>query len=265
MDGASDLAAFWSAWDNWALEAGVVGLTTRRHLFREEIASADESSFSPLRNVVVETRIDPNELWSSFEGRVRTDVRKGQARGIEVQIDVAGAHMQAFHALYIDTMRRLGAQDYYHFSLERLESMNRAMPGSVVLTHALVDGQIVSSEMQLLGARNAYYFLSGSSADARGIPFGPVMKWEVIKWLHERGVRRYVLGGGLSQDDSLFRYKRGFAPRGLWDFVVGHHTVSRDAVAQLVAQRRAADPSWDPTPDYAPAYRAPSRVPESVS
>jgi hypothetical protein len=265
LDGSPDASAFWDAWDDWARRHHVVGLTTRRHLFPEGIAIRDEWEFSPLRNVVVPTGEDPEVLWRSFEGRVRTDVRKGGALGVKVVLDEDCRELETFHRLYIQTMDRLGADKYYHFSLERLDALCTALSGDIALAHAVLDGRVIASEMQLLGEENAYYFLSGSAAEARGVPFGAAVKWQVIQWLHERGIRRYVLGGGIRPDDSLFRYKRAFAPKSLVNFIVGHHTVMSEEVDRLVESRRVADPGWEPAPDFAPAYRAPGRVMESAA
>ena len=76
------------------------------------------------------------------------------------------------------------------------------------------------------------------------------------------GKRFYVLGGGNDGEDSLFRYKLSFAPRGARPLKVGKWVINRNLYEQLIAARRSYEKSkgvdWTPKPGYFPAYRAPS-------
>lgn len=253
--GSPNAGTFWAGWESWAASTGTVGIVVRRHLFDTEVLPTPGVQFSPLRNVFVDMTRTPDELWTSFEGRVRTGVRKAIRSDVTVEIDPECARLDGFVEVYHDTMRRRGAEDYFLFSLDALEQMIAQMPKQVTLCHAFRGGRLIASEMQLLGRRNAYYFLAGATDEARKFCANQLVKWETIKWLHPLSLQRYVLGGGMTDGDSLFSYKRGYSPNGTLPFLIDYHE-SIPSVARELEQARVAQQSdWTPGEHFAPPYR----------
>ncbi len=264
LSGHIDASWFWGQWDSWASSQGLAGIVLRNHLFADETLAAEGSTIRPLRNIVVDLTRTDDQLWGDFEGRVRTAIRRGRENGVEVVADNSAESLGEFHEMYTATMEYKSARDEYFFSLDSLSRLVQAMPGGVALFHAFSAGRLIASEMQLVGANNAYYFLSGASHEGRTLNANPVMKQRVISWLRERGCSRYVLGGGLTRDDPLYRYKRGYAPRGIFDFTVTFHEANVGAEKKLTCARRNAEGSWIPTPGYVPQYRAPGAPTEEA-
>lgn len=64
----------------------------------------------------------------------------------------------------------------------------------------------------------------------------------------------------MKRGDSLFRYKRAYAPQSIKEFRVTFHETHPGAAAGLVVNRKRDEPGWLPTADFVPAYRAPSRT-----
>jgi hypothetical protein len=257
VDGKVETSWFWSCWDDWAATHGLSGITVRSHLFGDEVLPVEGPRVTPLSNVVVDLERSVDEIWAGYEGRVRTDVRRGRRLGIEVIADETCSRLDDFYSLYRETMHEKHADDFYLFGLDRLASLIDALGSHVALFHARLDGRLVGSEMQLVGGRNAYYFLSGATSEGRRSSANPTMKHEVIRWLKTKGIKRYVLGGGMHRDDSLFRYKRSFSPRSVVDFSVAFHEARSGAVRELVSARMKEEPSWKPVPGFIPDYRAP--------
>jgi hypothetical protein len=257
LDGEFDADWFWTQWDRWAQEHGLVGITVRSHLFDDEVLPVTGPTVNPLANVVVDLKQSAEQLWEGYAGRVRTDIRRGRGLGVQVLVDEDCSELKAFYQIYLETMKSKGAADFYFFDLTRLERMVTALGSGVALFHAYVDGRLVATEMQLLGTKNAYYFLSGSTAEGRLARANPVMKHQVILWLKARGLRRYVLGGGMTRDDSLFRYKRAYSPQSVHEFMVAFHESRPGFARELVSTRKRADPDWHPVAGFIPAYRAP--------
>lgn len=258
VDGKVDAQWFWRCWDDWAATHGLSGVTVRSHLFSEDVLPVVGARVTPLSSVVVDLDQGVDEIWAGYEGRVRTDVRRGRRLGVEVIADETCSQLDDFYALYRHTMAMKGADGFYLFGLDRLAQLVEALGPQIALFHARLGGQLVASEMQLVGARNAYYFLSGATSEGRRSSANPTMKHEVIGWLKARGVKRYVLGGGIRRDDSLFRYKRSFSPGKVMDFDVVFHEARSGAASELVAARMLDEPSWKPAAGFIPAYRAPS-------
>jgi hypothetical protein len=258
-DGTLDPSDFWRQWDAWAHETQIISLTTRRHLFDEEILPQDGTQFSPLDNVVINLERTPEEIWASFKGRARTDIRKAQKLGVTVEVDQTGEGIEDFHEIYIETMKRNGASDYYLFGLDKIKRIVDDLGDAAVLFHAYLDGVKVASEIQLLGTKNAYYFLSGTTEAGRTSRASALIRLEAINWLHSHGNSRYVLGGGLTKDDPLFSYKKAYAPEGSVPFTIDYREVSSSTVEEITNRRKLSEPSWLPVGNYYPAYRAPDQ------
>lgn len=257
LDGRVDARWFWDCFDRWAQEARIVGITVRRHLFDDEILPVPGITVCPLQNVVVDLGQSMDQIWSGYEGRVRTDIRRGTELGVQVTVDANCAELESFHGLYLATMEAKGADPFYHFDLSRFDTLVRSLGSGVALFHAFHRGELVASEAQLIGARNAYYFLSGSSEHGRKVRANAVMKHAVIDWLRQRGIRHYILGGGRRADDSLFRYKRAYSPRDIRGFRVSFHESIQGAADDLVRMRMHDEPGWIPSEGFVPQYRAP--------
>lgn len=257
VDGTVDAAWFWNQWDIWARANRICGITIRSHLFDEEVATPVGNVVSPIKNVVLDLTRDEKQIWDGFEGRVRTDIRRGVKLGVRVVPDGRCDRLDEFHGLYLETMAAKSADDFYMFSAESLENLVTSLAGQVALFHSYLDGRLVASEMQLMGSRNAYYFLSGSTDEGRRARANPVMKCEVIRWLKDRDLSRYVLGGGMRAGDPLFRYKRAYAPQGVVDFRVGFHESEPGVSSTMIRHREFERPGWKPAPGYVPLYRAP--------
>ena len=260
LDGKADADWFWTRWDRWAQENGLVGITIRSHLFDEEVLPVTGPSVHPLRSVVIDLNQSEEQIWAGYEGRVRTDIRRGRSLGVEVSVDEHCEELEAFHRLYLETMGAKGADGFFSFDIARLDRMVTSLGRRVALFHAHMDGLLVASEMQLLGQQNAYYFLSGNGEEGRRAKANPVMKHQVIMWLKAHGLRHYVLGGGMTRDDSLFRYKRAYAPKNTMEFTVTFHESQPGAASDMVAARKRGDPEWHPAQGFIPAYRAPAVV-----
>jgi hypothetical protein len=235
----------------------VAGITVRSHLFDGEVLPIIGPAVNALENVVIDLTQSEEQIWAGYDGSVRNHVRRGRTLGVEITVDDNCSGLGEFHAMYSQTMSTKGADDFYFFKLTRLEQMVAGLGSGVALFHAHVGGRLVATEMQLVGARNAYYFLSGSIDEGRRVDANPVMKHAVVTWLKQQGIDRYVLGGGMSRNDSLFKYKRAYSRHNTREFTVAFHEAEAGTAASLVAARRQAEPSWVPMLGFVPEYRAP--------
>ena len=81
------------------------------------------------------------------------------------------------------------------------------------------------------------------------------LKYEIIKWAKEKGLKNFVLGGGYGADDGIFQYKTCLAPKGVVDFYIGRTVFDQEKYQQLVDFRANENPACR-TSGYFPRYRA---------
>jgi lipid II:glycine glycyltransferase (peptidoglycan interpeptide bridge formation enzyme) len=181
---------------------------------------------------------------------VRKNVKKARRAGVEIEFDPEGARLDDFLRLYAHTLERRDAPERYRFPREFFERIHERLAGQFVYAHALHENQVVSSELVLLSARNAYSFLGGTESDAFDQRPNDLLKHEVILWAKDAGKARFVLGGGYGADDGIFRYKRSFAPHGLLPFFIGRRVLQPELYGELAEKAGA---TGDDT--FFPAYR----------
>ena len=246
--GDADPDAFWTAFDAWAAEHGVVSELVRFSLFGDRLLAYPGEREQRLVNVVRDLGDDP---WMDFEHKVRKNVNKARRSGLRVEIDEMGARLDDFLRVYDDTLTRREAHERYRFPHEFFERIRDRLAGQFVFAHVLDGDRVVSSELALLSASSAYSFLGGTDERAFAARPNDLLKVELFRWAEAAGKRRFVLGGGFAADDGIFRYKRSFAPRGLVPFEIGMRVLDHGAYERLT--ERAGGPR---EPSFFPAYRA---------
>ena len=78
------------------------------------------------------------------------------------------------------------------------------------------------------------------------------LKYEIIKWAKDKGLKNFVLGGGYGADDGIFQYKLCLAPQGLYEFYIGRKIFDRDIYNRLVDIRAGENLNER----YFPLYRS---------
>jgi hypothetical protein len=243
-------AEFWPRFADWARSEAVVSEFVRLALLPDELLPYPGERVQRLVNVVRDLDREPDELWMDYEHKVRKNVKKARRSEIRIELDETGARLDDFLRLYRHTMDRREADERYDFPAEYFERIHRELPGQFVYAHALSGDRVVSSELVLVSAETIYSFLGGTDRNAFELRPNDLLKHELILWAKEAGKRRFVLGGGYSEDDGIYRYKRSFAPHGLTPFFVGQRVLEPELYRWLTERRDDGV-----TEDYFPAYR----------
>jgi hypothetical protein len=219
-----------------------------RERFSGEVVQAGQ-------NIVRSCDFPLDLIWMDFEHKVRKNVKRAQAEGLAIEIDRNGEGLGSFLEIYYNTMERNQASEYYRFSRDFFERLNRDLRGRYAYFHVLKNGRVVSTELVLFSQRYAYSFLGGTKEEFFALRPNDFLKYEIIRWCRESGIEKFVLGGGYRKDDGIFRYKKSFAPSGEVPFYVGRRVHDPASYEALVEERRKTGASLEPT-GYFPAYRA---------
>ncbi len=258
--GPRDDAAYWGDYAGWCRQAGVISTFARLSLFPQQLATMPAPARTVAPNVVVPLAGDVDALWRGYEPKVRRWVQTAERAGLEVEVDRAGARLDAFFFVYTDTMRRHDADEFYFFPRAFFTSIMERLPDNFALFHALSQGKVVSSELILLSAEYGYYFLGGTLEEAFPLGANYLLKHRAAAWVLGQGRKGLVLGGGHPQSEGLLRYKRAFARSGLVPFQVACLVHDDAAYAELRADRMVFESrggrSWYPRAAFFPAYRA---------
>jgi hypothetical protein len=258
--GEPDGPAFWRELEGWLADEKVVSSFTRLSLFPDQQLQPPSDPEVLFPNVVRSLDLDPEALWKNYAHKVRKNVNKARRGNLRVERDTSGQHLAEFLEIYASTMDRRDARAEYYFSETFFRHIVEQLNGSFVFFHVFDGERIVSTELVLVSTRYLYSFLGGTREDAFDKRPNDLLKHEVIEWGHREGKVAFVLGGGYSGEDGIYKYKQSFAPNGSVPFRVLKRVHRPDDAERLVALRRAqaeaAQTSWDPRPGFFPPYRS---------
>lgn len=210
----------------------------RFELFTEYYKHYDGEVETRTHNVVRSLDMPLDKIWMDFKQKVRKNVKKANTNNLEILIENSDAHMDDFLRIYYSTMDRTDAENEYYFSKQFYEDLNE-MKNNMMYFHVVYEGKIISTELVIYGAENCYSYLGGTDKEYFDVRPNDYLKYEIIKWAKNKGLRNFVLGGGYGADDGIFQYKLCLAPNGLYDFYIGRRIFDKESYDKLVELRIA--------------------------
>lgn len=244
-------------------ERGFVSEFVREDIFSGRLACrASGERVEQQPNVVVRLDRDPDDIWRGYDHALRTHVRRARKAGLRMVADTDCSGLDDFLSVYYETMDRRCADAYFYMPRERFQHLCAALcrHRAAALLHVYDGSEVVASELLLLSRDAMYAFLSASRASAFSKRPNHFMRHEGAMWGREQGYKWYVLGGGVSPNDGIFRFKSGFDPGSTLPFYLRKVVHNPHACRMLLEARcsyeQARGSGWSPRPDYFPQYLA---------
>ncbi len=254
-----DARLFWEEVDRYAREAEAVCSFVRLLPFPDQIAGFPGEVVFRQPNVVRRLGGDEPTVLASYAHKGRKNVKRARSHGLQVECDPTGRRLDEFLAVYDSTMTRTAASGFFSFGRPFFEQLIQRMPSLHTFFHVLHGSEVVATELILHSSTTLFSFLGGTREDAFPMRPNDLLKHEIILWGGGNGYRTFLLGGGLTAGDGIFRYKRSFAPRGEVRFCTGHWIHDRERYEELVADRGLWEAErgrrWDPPSGFFPGYR----------
>lgn len=250
LEGEGDTAPLFAAYEDWCRESGIVSEFVRFSLYSNSRDRYYGQVVMRTNNIVRELDRPMAEMRMDFEHKVRKNLKKAEASGLEFVVDQNGNRLAEFLNIYYATMDRNHAENNYYFR-ESFFHQIEALNGNFVYFHVLLDGKVISTELVLTGSENMYSYLGGTNGDYFAYRPNDFLKYHIICWGQEQGYRRFILGGGYGADDGIYRYKKSFAPTGIIPFYTGQHVFNETAYNELLNMRVDL-----PESGFFPRYRA---------
>lgn len=183
--------------------------------------------------VCIDLNMSEQEIWTGYERNNRKNIKKAYREGLEVIIEEAPVHYHDFIQIYHKTLARNQAGRFYYFNDSFYNSVHGKLKGNYLYAHTLKGGRIISTELLLYNETYIHSFLGGTMEEFFEFRPNNILKHEVIIWAKKKGIKYFLLGGGYREGDSIFRYKRSFASKGVLGFYIGKKVHDHAAVSML--------------------------------
>lgn len=250
----TDYQSLNKTYNAYCISKGYICEFVRFELFNEYHRQYDGETETRTHNVVRSLEMPLDEMWMDFKQKVRKNVKRAAKNNLEIIIENTDDHLEEFLEIYYSTMDRSNAEQEYYFSRTFFAALN-TMRDNIMYFHVAFEGKIISTELVIFGAENCYSYLGGTLREYFDLRPNDFLKYEIIKWAHDKGLKNFVLGGGYGADDGIFQYKTCLAPGGIVDFYIGRKIFDVDNYKNLVKIRALDNPECKQS-KYFPVYRA---------
>lgn len=255
---------FYLKFSKWAVSKNVISEFIRFDLFSQSRDKYNGEISYNNDNIVCDLSKGKDLIWKEFKPKVRNNVRKAIKSEISLKLDFEGDNIDAFLDIYYGTMDRRMAKENYYFNREFFECIHDKLKGHFVYFFALKDNVVVSADLVLISDDKIYSFLSATDSNAFAYRPNDFIKYQITCWGVDEEKKDYVLGGGYKPSDSLFSYKKAFAPQGIIPFYVGKKIYNSKLYNQLVESKAQEfiDKSdvFDRESEFFPLYRMNSSI-----
>lgn len=255
------ITAFWNAVDLWYSKNNVVTEFIRFNLSNNHMYYSGH--VIPTLNNVKGKIHDFDSIWSSFKQKVRNNYRKAEKSGLKINIihkTITIEDIAVFYNIYIKTMVRKDAATNYYYPKDYFENLIFNNQTETLLAIVYKDDIAISTELILLNNNQLYSYLGGTISEYFNYRPNEFLKIELIKWAINNNVAYYVLGGGRTNDDSLYQYKKTFFPKDEDAiYYTGKKVINKDIYNKLIKASGIKscdiDTLIENTNEYFPVYR----------
>lgn len=201
----------------------------------------------------------PDEaLWQGLNRGNRSNINKARRSGVRVEKSDNDDHLRRFYELYVATMQRNRAADWYYFSPDFFADCFALLRGKISLFCASCQGQIIAAALFLHDGDVVHYFLGASDSKYLAVRPNNLLMYEAICWAKRQGYRRFNLGGGYAPNDSLARFKAAFSKLSTTFYtyrMIHIPSIYQELCQRYVDYRLRRGERCEDT-DYFPKYRA---------
>ena len=258
VDVSKDLLAFFrESFISACKELNVVSVFSRLHMnMHHEDFLRDFGVVKRLNQVVqIDLRMSREAIRRGYRKSTKSEInqlvkRKGYTCSKVEPTDKRS--VEEFILIYNDTMNRVGAKKAYFYDTTYILSFLRSEAFNAELYCAYKDNVMVAGAIFVNCRDSIQYHLAGTHASyLQDTPMKLIIDKAISDGL-DKGLIRMNLGGGLTSDenDSLFRFKRGFS-KNFKTFCVWNLIVDQVTYEDLVTKNISASKS-----DFFPLYRA---------
>lgn len=211
-----------------ALKENIIAFFVRFHPFDENLSFYEKELDFFKQNkkiVLVNLENDLNHIRSNYSPRIKSYVKKARAELI-IQ-ECFKEDNQDFIELYKQTMQRNEAESFYYFNEAYFDALFDFK--EYKLFKALDKENNKAYASFFINENFAYYHLSANSkhsnANAALLDFA-------FEYAFERGTKFCILGGGMSEADSLYYFKERFSTL-YAHFCIGGIIINQEAFSNL--------------------------------
>lgn len=257
-------ADFIRAFGDYCRNGDVVSEFIRFHPVLKNVADFMDSYDTVFMRNTIQTRLTATEdpLMSEYSASVRRDIRKGLKRGVEYKVIVNPDNLDRFRDLYLQTMKRNNADDYYYFDEDYFAQCLTLLGPQIVIVEVTWRGILIAMSLNFVSNDLLHVHLTGSLEEYHHLYAPNILQYALLEWGRDNGIRLIHHGGGRTNEaeDKLYLYKKKYGKGEELQFHIGKKIWNPEIYAELCKEAGVEDEG-----SFFPAYRQDLKVKEGIS
>ena len=258
-----ELISFWKSVDNWYRANNIITEFIRFSLNNNQRCYSGKivPTLKNIKGAIVSEKLQ----WENFDKKVRNNYRRAIKSNLDFKIfygdEISKSVVEDFYKIYRATMIRKNAEKELFFSLDYFLKYVENNPKNCAIATIYHEEKAISSEFLLLSNETIYSYLGGTFSEYFRTRPNDFLKVNVLNWGREKNFKYYLLGGGRSDCDQLYAYKKAFFPKDNdVTFYTGRKIINPEIYKQLIKGNlvnkiNTEDLIKNSKNDFFPAYR----------
>lgn len=183
-----------------------------------------------------------------YGGNLRNRIRKAEKNGIQIIFENSTeASIDSFLEIYSFVESKYNVTGYFTLNESYLKYFINTMSEKIVFAHALYEGKVISSTINLFGEDIAHGIYAAHHPEYTSLQANSLLIYKLSLYAAEKGLKIFDLGGA-QKGSPLEKYKSNYGRK--YEYKVGTKIRSHEIYNLLVEQ------AGGPNDGYFPQYRS---------
>lgn len=255
--------AFIMDFEQYCMRENIVSEFIRFHPVLKNAADFGDFYDTAFMRNTIQTRLQATKdpLMSEYSPSVRRYIRKALKQGVEYRVYVNPDSLDEFRELYLQTMERNQADEYYYFDEEYFTQCLSLLRPQLVIVEVSWKQTVIAMSLNFASDGVLHVHLTGSLEEYHDLYAPNILQYALLRWGMENDIKLIHHGGGRTNDpdDKLYLYKKKYGRAQELEFHVGRKIWNREIYDQLCREAEAETGS-----PFFPAYRQNLLVKEKI-
>lgn len=207
---------FYKSFDKYCSENNIIAEFTRFHplLSNYKFSEQNLNVVFDRQTISLDLTKDYDNIWKEeYSGKNRNMIKKAEKLGVTSNISQDENDYTNFIELYAETMKNVGATDYYYFDKTYFSNIRKGLNNNQYLIVSKINDEFVGGMILFIYGDYAHYHLSARKREYGKYAINNHFLNYAVKIAKEQGCKSFHFGGGTGSDenDTLFKFKSNFS------------------------------------------------------
>jgi len=221
---------FNNLFNNWCVENTVVAEFIREIPYVNN--KLRDANYEIVRNNVF---IELDTEYKPENRHVRKNINKAKRNGLRYEWDPKMNNIDTFMKLYTNSFQRINMDKYYLFPDDYYLKLKKLFAEQIGLINVFYNDEIINSMIVFRAYNKMICHLIGTNYDFIEYRPNDLVYHGAIEISKELGIELISMGGGITVNDNLFRFKEKFG-NCVKDVFVGKKINNKKVYNQLIEQ-----------------------------